>query len=184
MILRSDGHPTYHLSVVVDDIDMAITHVVRGDDHISNTPKQVLLYQAFGAPTPLVRARAAHHGPGQEAPEQAPRRDVGDGIRAAGLHPRRDGELPRAARLVAGQRRRALHDWRSSSSASRSKGSAAATRSSTPRSWTGSIISTCCGCPTKSSLTRLAPLLAAAGLWRQTLTTTEFELDARACWRC
>jgi glutamyl-tRNA synthetase len=48
VILRSDGLPTYHLSVVVDDIDMAITHVVRGDDHISNTPKQVLLYQAFG----------------------------------------------------------------------------------------------------------------------------------------
>jgi glutamyl-tRNA synthetase len=52
VILRSDGHPTYHLSVVVDDIDMAITHVVRGDDHISNTPKQVLLYQAFAAATP------------------------------------------------------------------------------------------------------------------------------------
>jgi len=52
VILRSDGHPTYHLSVVVDDIDMAITHVVRGDDHISNTPKQVLLYNAFGATPP------------------------------------------------------------------------------------------------------------------------------------
>ena len=52
VILRSDGHPTYHLSVVVDDIDMEITHVVRGDDHISNTPKQVLLYQAFGRPVP------------------------------------------------------------------------------------------------------------------------------------
>ncbi len=52
VILRSDGHPTYHLSVVVDDIDMAITHVVRGDDHISNTPKQALLYQAFGKPAP------------------------------------------------------------------------------------------------------------------------------------
>ena len=52
VILRSDGHPTYHLSVVVDDIDMAISHVVRGDDHISNTPKQVLLYQAFAAQTP------------------------------------------------------------------------------------------------------------------------------------
>ncbi|MGD9903378.1 MAG: glutamate--tRNA ligase [Vicinamibacterales bacterium] len=50
--LRSDGYPTYHLSVVVDDVDMAITHVVRGDDHISNTPKQVLLYQAFDAPVP------------------------------------------------------------------------------------------------------------------------------------
>ncbi len=52
VVLRSDGCPTYHLSVVVDDIDMAITHVVRGDDHVSNTPKQVLLYQAFGTPAP------------------------------------------------------------------------------------------------------------------------------------
>jgi len=52
VVLRSDAHPTYHLSVVVDDVDMAITHVVRGEDHISNTPKQVLLYQAFGKPTP------------------------------------------------------------------------------------------------------------------------------------
>ncbi len=52
VILRSDGNPTYHLSVVVDDVDMEITHVVRGDDHISNTPKQVLLYNAFGKPVP------------------------------------------------------------------------------------------------------------------------------------
>lgn len=52
VILRSDGFPTYHLSVVVDDVDMAITQVVRGDDHISNTPKQVLLYEALGAPVP------------------------------------------------------------------------------------------------------------------------------------
>jgi glutamyl-tRNA synthetase len=52
VILRSDGHPTYHLSVVVDDVDMRITHVVRGDDHISNTPKHVLLLRAFGADLP------------------------------------------------------------------------------------------------------------------------------------
>ena len=52
VILRSDRHPTFHLSVVADDVDMAITHVVRGDDHISNTPKHVLLYRAFGAPVP------------------------------------------------------------------------------------------------------------------------------------
>jgi glutamyl-tRNA synthetase len=52
VILRSDGHPTYHLSVVSDDVEMGMTHVVRGDDHISNTPKQVLLYQALGAPLP------------------------------------------------------------------------------------------------------------------------------------
>jgi glutamyl-tRNA synthetase len=52
VVLRSDTQPTYHLSVVVDDIEMAISHVVRGDDHISNTPKQVLLYQAFGRTAP------------------------------------------------------------------------------------------------------------------------------------
>ncbi len=46
VLLRSDGIPTYHLGVVVDDLDMAITHVIRGADHISNTPKQILLYQA------------------------------------------------------------------------------------------------------------------------------------------
>lgn len=47
VLLRSDGFPTYHLSVVVDDIDMKITQVIRGDDHISNTPKQIMLYNAF-----------------------------------------------------------------------------------------------------------------------------------------
>jgi glutamyl-tRNA synthetase len=52
VVLRSDGQPTYHLSVVVDDVEMAISHVVRGDDHISNTPKQLLLYQAFDAAPP------------------------------------------------------------------------------------------------------------------------------------
>jgi glutamyl-tRNA synthetase len=52
VLLRSDGVPTYHLSVVVDDLDMAITHVIRGADHISNTPKQILLYQAAGCQPP------------------------------------------------------------------------------------------------------------------------------------
>ncbi|HKB79851.1 MAG TPA: glutamate--tRNA ligase, partial [Thermoanaerobaculia bacterium] len=53
VLLRSDGYPTYHLSVVVDDIDMEVTHVARGDDHLSNTPKHVLLFRAFGAETPV-----------------------------------------------------------------------------------------------------------------------------------
>jgi glutamyl-tRNA synthetase len=52
VILRSDGLPTYHLSVVVDDVDMRITDVIRGDDHISNTPKHVLLFEALGATVP------------------------------------------------------------------------------------------------------------------------------------
>jgi glutamyl-tRNA synthetase len=52
IILRSDGQPTYQLSVVADDVDMRISHVIRGDDHISNTPKQLLLYEALGAEPP------------------------------------------------------------------------------------------------------------------------------------
>jgi glutamyl-tRNA synthetase len=52
VILRSDGQPTYHLSVVADDVEMRITHVVRGDDHISNTPKHVMLFEALGSPVP------------------------------------------------------------------------------------------------------------------------------------
>ncbi|HYK35982.1 glutamate--tRNA ligase [Alloacidobacterium sp.] len=53
VLLRSDGIPTYHLSVVADDIDMRLTHIIRGADHISNTPKQVLQYRALGVDMPV-----------------------------------------------------------------------------------------------------------------------------------
>jgi len=52
VLIRSDGMPTYNFSVIVDDITMGITHVIRGDDHVNNTPKQVLLYQALGERIP------------------------------------------------------------------------------------------------------------------------------------
>jgi len=52
VLLRSDGHPLYNLSVVIDDISMGITHVIRGQDHLTNTHKQILLYEALGAPVP------------------------------------------------------------------------------------------------------------------------------------
>lgn len=53
IIARSDGTPTYNFCVVVDDIDMAVTHVIRGDDHLNNTPKQIHLFEALGAPVPV-----------------------------------------------------------------------------------------------------------------------------------
>jgi glutamyl-tRNA synthetase len=53
IIKRSDGTPTYNLTVVVDDMDMQIDHVVRGDDHVNNTPRQINILQALGAPVPL-----------------------------------------------------------------------------------------------------------------------------------
>src|SRR5687767_1338574 len=52
VLLRSDGHPLYNLSVVIDDIEMGISHVIRGQDHVTNTHKQILLYEALGTPTP------------------------------------------------------------------------------------------------------------------------------------
>jgi glutamyl-tRNA synthetase len=52
ILARGDGMPTYHLAVVVDDITMEITHVIRGDDHVNNTPKQIQIYQALGRPLP------------------------------------------------------------------------------------------------------------------------------------
>ncbi|MGA8260186.1 MAG: glutamate--tRNA ligase [Arenicellales bacterium] len=53
IIARSDGTPTYNLTVVVDDVDMEITHVIRGDDHINNTPRQINIIKALGAPLPV-----------------------------------------------------------------------------------------------------------------------------------
>ena len=52
VLLRSDGIPTYNFSVVLDDLDMNITHVIRGDDHVNNTPRQINILKALDAPLP------------------------------------------------------------------------------------------------------------------------------------
>ncbi|MBR2790240.1 MAG: glutamate--tRNA ligase, partial [Eggerthellaceae bacterium] len=52
ILVRTDGVPTYNFAVVCDDVNMQITHVIRGDDHLSNTPRQILIYEALGAPVP------------------------------------------------------------------------------------------------------------------------------------
>jgi glutamyl-tRNA synthetase len=62
VLLRSDGSPTYNFVVVVDDAAMGITHVLRGDDHLNNTPKQVLLYEALGVPLPVFGHFPLIHG--------------------------------------------------------------------------------------------------------------------------
>ena len=53
ILVRSDRHPTYNFAVVIDDLDMNITHVIRGDDHINNTPRQINLFKALNAPIPV-----------------------------------------------------------------------------------------------------------------------------------
>lgn len=66
VLIRSDGHPLYNLSVVVDDIEMRITHVIRGQDHLTNTHKQVLIYEALGAPIPRFAHLPLIMAPGRE----------------------------------------------------------------------------------------------------------------------
>ncbi|MBY0577546.1 MAG: glutamate--tRNA ligase [Burkholderiales bacterium] len=53
VIMRADGTPTYNFGVVIDDMDMGITHVIRGDDHVNNTPRQINILKAMGAPLPI-----------------------------------------------------------------------------------------------------------------------------------
>jgi len=71
IIIRRDGTPIYNFCVVVDDIFMQITHVIRGQDHISNTPKQVVLYQALGATLPQFAHIPPYFGADRRKDEQA-----------------------------------------------------------------------------------------------------------------
>ena len=95
ILLRSDGSPTYHMSVVTDDIDMEITHVIRGEDHLSNTPKHVAMFEAFGAAIPTFAHLPLILGHGSQAALEAHRRDLGGGVSQPG-HP-----APGALQLLA-----------------------------------------------------------------------------------
>ncbi len=87
VILRSDRTPTYNFTVVADDIEMRVTHVMRGDDHISNTPKQIAVYQALGAPLPVFAHVPMIHGPdGKKLSKRHGATAVGD-YRTLGILP-------------------------------------------------------------------------------------------------
>ena len=90
IILRSDGTPTYNFVVVVDDALMGITHVIRGDDHLNNTPRQIQLYQALGYPASGLCPPPPDPRAGPRQAQQAARRHLrhrlpGDGLRASAL---------------------------------------------------------------------------------------------------
>jgi glutamyl-tRNA synthetase len=91
VILRSDRSPTYNFVVVADDIEMDITHVMRGDDHISNTPKQIAVYRALGHEPPVFAHVPMIHGPdGKKLSKRHGATAVGDY--------RKEGILPEAMR--------------------------------------------------------------------------------------
>jgi glutamyl-tRNA synthetase len=173
VILRSDGHPTYHLSVVVDDIDMRITHVVRGDDHISNTPKQVLLYQAFAvtppefAHVPLImgpdRKRLSKRHGATSVMEYERQGYVAEGmvnfLALLGWSPGSDEELFSMRNLI---ERFTLEGISGGN----------AVFNTEKLDWVNH--QHLLRLPDEELLTRLVPRLQAEGLWRQALTSTEF----------
>jgi glutamyl-tRNA synthetase len=63
VLLRSDGNPTYMLAVVVDDHDMGVTHIIRGDDHLTNAARQMQIYAALGWDVPTMAHIPLIHGP-------------------------------------------------------------------------------------------------------------------------
>ncbi len=117
VIARGDGVPTYNFAVVVDDIDMRITHVLRGDDHINNTPRQINIYRALGADAAAVRAPADDPRAGRPEAVEAPRRGQRDAVRRRRLPARGAVQLPRAPGLEPRRRRRSSRasSWSSGS---------------------------------------------------------------------
>jgi glutamyl-tRNA synthetase len=87
VIARSDGSVLYNFAVAIDDLDAGITHVVRGEDHLSNTPKQLLVLEALGAPQPIYAHLPLLHGPdGKKLSKRHGAASVGE-LRAAGYLP-------------------------------------------------------------------------------------------------
>ena len=141
VIARADGTPTYNFCVVVDDLDMRITHVIRGDDHVNNTPRQINIFRALGA-TPPVYAhlptvlgdRTARSSPSATA------RAASCSTATTGYLPRGAGQLPGAPGLGARRRRSVRRDelvgWFDL------HGDGPRRRASTPRSCSGSTTST------------------------------------------
>ena len=105
ILLRSDGTPTYMLAVVVDDHDMGVTHVIRGDDHLTNAARQTLIYRAMDWDVPVMAHIPLIHGAGRGQALQAARRARDRRLPRDGLSGGGDAQLPGAARLEPRQRR-------------------------------------------------------------------------------
>ena len=141
VIVRADGSPLYHFTVVVDDAAMGITDVIRGEDHLSNTPKHILLFRALGPRAAALRPPAADPQPGSLEDEQAQEPDRAERLHRPGLHPRGARQLPRAPRLGDGHRGGDPRRSTRSSSGSTSPRSTRAAPCSTASGWSGSTAS-------------------------------------------
>ena len=143
VLVRSDGRPQYNFAVVIDDALMEMTHVIRGEDHISNTPRQVLLYQALGFAPPKFAHLALVMGPDHTPLSKRHGATSVSEFRARGYLPEAltnclalIGWSPRTD-AAASERARSCCRSTSWRGASRSSTSATAPASSTSRSWRG-----------------------------------------------
>ena len=141
VIARADGTPTYNFCVVVDDWDMGITHVIRGDDHVNNTPRQINILQALGAEVPLYAHLSMILGDDGEKLSQAPRRHSGDAVRRRRLSARGDASTTWRA-WAGGTATTRSFRGSSSCSGSTSTTSPPRPRSSIPKSCAGSTSTT------------------------------------------
>ena len=112
VIVRGDGSPLYHFTVVVDDAEMEITHVIRGEDHLSNTPKHILLFRALGHPEPRFAHLPLILNPDRTKMSKRKSQTAVVGLHRGGVHPRGARQLPGAARLVDRHRGGGLLDRR------------------------------------------------------------------------
>ena len=164
VIVRGDGTPLYHFTVVVDDAAMEISHVIRGEDHVSNTPKHILLFEALGHTPPGLRPPAAHPQPRRDEDEQAQEPDRGGRLHRPGLPAGGTGQLLRVHGLVARDRGGGLlarRSWPSGSSWTRSRRAAPA---STGSASSGSTASGSAASRTRTWSSRLMPFLEAAAV--------------------
>ena len=98
VLMKSTDTPTYNFAAAFDDAEMEISHVIRGDDHLSNTPRQILIHEALGNPLPAFAHVPQVLGPDKKKLSQAPRRGERRGLRGAGLSARGALQLPGAPR--------------------------------------------------------------------------------------
>ena len=141
IIARSDGTPTYNFCVVVDDMDMRITHVIRGDDHLNNTPRQMNMLRALGRRRPVYAHLPMILGP--DGAKLSKRHGAVSVLqyRGRGVLARGAAQLPGATGLVA-RRPGDFHASRRWCGCSTSRMSTSRPRLSMPKSWRGSISST------------------------------------------
>ena len=139
VIARADGSVLYNFAVAIDDLDAGITHVVRGEDHLSNTPKQLLVLEAAraagfaapSAPLPVYAHLPLLHGPdGKKLSKRHGAASVQE-LRDAGYLPGGGAQLPGAARLGRGRRRDGALDRRADRALHARSASAATRRAST-----------------------------------------------------